>query len=60
METYIVCPNCKKTITQNAVVDSAAIDEGQGLANQYVTCDCGEKISYWQIEPSSEISKPLA
>ena len=47
MEHEIVCPHCKKTIAHNSVVDDAA--RGTGSDTQFVLCDCGERISYWQI-----------
>ncbi len=47
MENYIVCPHCKKTISNNPVVDSAVKGEDRG--STFVTCDCGEKITFWAI-----------
>jgi hypothetical protein len=47
METSIVCPNCKKTMSGNAIIAEAA--KGEGSDTQSVTCECGEKISYWQV-----------
>jgi hypothetical protein len=47
MENQIVCPHCKKTISNNSVIDDAA--KGTGSDTQSILCDCGEKITYWQI-----------
>lgn len=47
MEYTIVCPRCKKEIVNNAVVADAAKREGS--AAQMILCECGERISYWQI-----------
>ena len=47
MENYIVCPHCNKTISNNPIIDEAA--RGEGAASQSILCDCGERISYWQI-----------
>ena len=47
MEYQIVCPHCKKTISNNPVIDDAS--KGEGSAGQSIVCDCGERISYWQI-----------
>lgn len=47
METQITCPYCRRTITNNAVVESAARQEGSD--QQFVNCECGERITYWQI-----------
>ena len=47
MENTIVCPQCKKTITESPIVEAAA--KGEGDQKQSVICDCGERITYWQI-----------
>jgi len=47
MENYIVCPHCKKTISNNPVIEEAA--KGVGSDTQSINCECGEKITYWQI-----------
>ena len=47
MENYIVCPKCKKTITNNSVIEDVA--KGEGSSGQTIQHDCGERITYWQI-----------
>jgi hypothetical protein len=47
MENQIVCPNCKKMIANNPIIDEAA--KGVGSDSQSIICDCGERITYWQI-----------
>jgi hypothetical protein len=47
METKIVCPNCSKAIVDNAIVNDAA--KGEGSDTQSLICECGERITYWQI-----------
>jgi hypothetical protein len=47
MDNQIVCPHCKKTISNNSVIEDAA--KGTGSDTQSILCDCGEKITYWQI-----------
>jgi hypothetical protein len=47
MENLIVCPNCKKMISNNDIINDAA--KGEGLTKRHMVCDCGEKITYWQI-----------
>jgi hypothetical protein len=47
MENEIICPHCQKTIANNAVVDSAA--KGENLGSTFVICDCGERITFWNI-----------
>ncbi len=47
MGNEIVCPHCKKTITNHQVIDEAG--KGEGSDTQSLMCDCGERITYWQI-----------
>jgi hypothetical protein len=47
MENQITCPHCKKTISNNAIVDSAVIGAGSG--SDFFICECGERITYWAI-----------
>ena len=48
MQNQIVCPNCKKTIVNNLMIEAAA--KGEGLGTQSFNCDaCGEKITYWAV-----------
>lgn len=47
MENQIVCPKCKRTISHNETVDAAA--KSQGMATQHINCECGERITFWQI-----------
>jgi exoribonuclease R len=57
MENQIVCPHCKKTISNNSVIDDAA--KGTGSDTQSILCDCGEKITYWQITAQLRDQKKL-
>jgi hypothetical protein len=57
MENQIVCPHCKKTISNNSVIDDAA--KGTGSDTQSINCDCGEKITYWQITAQLRDQKTL-
>lgn len=47
MENQVVCPKCKKPVTDTALIRDAL--NGEGSASQSITCDCGERITYWQI-----------
>jgi hypothetical protein len=47
MENQIVCPHCKKPVESNSIIEDAR--KGEGSAEQAITHDCGERISYWQI-----------
>ena len=47
MGNQIVCPNCKKTITDNPIIEEAA--KGEGSDTQSIICDCQERITYWHI-----------
>jgi hypothetical protein len=49
MENQITCPACKRTISNNSVVDSAARGENHTMGSEYVICECGERISFWAI-----------
>jgi hypothetical protein len=58
MENQIVCPHCKKVITNNPVIDSAV--KGENLGETFVLCDCGEKISFWAISAQLRSQKTLS
>ncbi len=47
MENQIKCPKCGRTISNNAVVDSAVNKEN--LGSTFVICECGERITFWHI-----------
>ncbi len=47
MGNQIVCQNCNATISNNSVIDEAAT--GTGSSAQAISCECGERITYWQI-----------
>ena len=49
MENQITCPQCKRTITNDPVIDSAAKGEDHTMGSGYVICECGERISFWAI-----------
>ena len=61
MENQITCPNCKRTISNNPVIDSAAKGEDHTMGSEYVICECGERISFWAITAQlREQQKPVA
>ena len=47
MENQIICPHCKRTISNNPVLDSAVNKEN--LGSTFITCECGERITYWAV-----------
>jgi hypothetical protein len=47
MENLILCPYCKKTISNDSVLHSEAKDAG--LASSYVYCGCGEMVAITTI-----------
>jgi hypothetical protein len=47
MENKIVCPHCKKTISNNPIINDA--EKSEGSDTQSIICDCGVRITYWQI-----------
>jgi hypothetical protein len=61
MENQITCPSCKRTISNNPVVDSAAKGEDHVMGSEFVICECGERISFWAITAQlREQKKPVA
>ena len=60
MEKQITCPACKRTISNNPVVDSAAKGENHAMGSEFVICECGERISFWAITAQlREQKKPI-
>jgi hypothetical protein len=49
MENQIVCPACKRIISNNPIIDAAARGENYPMGSEYVICECGERISFWAI-----------
>jgi hypothetical protein len=61
MENHITCPACKRTISNNPVIDSAARGENHTMGSQFLTCECGERISFWAITAQlRDQKKPVA
>jgi hypothetical protein len=48
MGNQIECPHCKRVISNNKIIDEAAL--GEGSDSQFIICECGERITYWQID----------
>ena len=59
MENQITCPQCKRTITNNPVVDSAANGGNHAMGSDFVVCECGERISFWAITAQLRDQKKL-
>jgi len=57
MDNQITCPNCKRIIANNPVIEDAA--KRQGSDRQSITCECGERITYWQIADQLRKQKTL-
>lgn len=47
MEKQIVCPHCHRIISNNPIIKVAA--KGVGFFNQFIICECGERIRYWLV-----------
>jgi hypothetical protein len=47
MINQVACQSCKKIYADNSIIDEAA--KGVGSDTQSIICDCGERITYWQI-----------
>jgi len=60
MENQITCPDCRRTISNNPIIDSAAKGEDHALGSEFVICECGERISFWAITAQlREQKKPV-
>ena len=55
MENQIICPHCKRVIANNPIIEQAAKREGSDT--QSITCECGERITYWHITAQLENQK---
>jgi len=49
MKNQITCPHCKRTISDNPIVDSAATAGEHKMGSDFIICECGERISFWAI-----------
>ncbi|OGO63345.1 MAG: hypothetical protein A2030_00120 [Chloroflexi bacterium RBG_19FT_COMBO_50_10] len=47
MENQITCPRCKKTISNDS--DTGSVGKQAGLVSAFVSCRCGEKITFSAI-----------
>ncbi|MGE5376717.1 MAG: hypothetical protein ACM3XO_16805 [Bacteroidota bacterium] len=47
MDPVITCPNCQRKITGDPIIEDAA--KGLGSDDRFIICECGERITYWQI-----------
>ena len=47
MENKIFCPKCGEPVLNTSIIDDAG--KGEGSAAQSIICECGERITYWQI-----------
>ena len=57
MDNQIVCPSCKKAISNNPIIDAATT--GNGTASQALVCECGERITFWQIKAQLRDQKTM-
>ncbi len=58
MGNQIVCQNCQRTISNNSIIDDAAT--GKGSSAQAIACECGERITYWQISAQLREQKTVS
>ena len=47
MDNQIVCPACRKKITNDPLVTAAV--NGESLGTKSIYCECGERITFWAI-----------
>jgi len=60
MENQIICPDCKRTISNNPIVEAAAKAENHAMGSEFIICECGERISFWAITAQlRDQKKPL-
>ena len=59
MENYITCPACKRIISNNPVVETAAKGGDHSMGSEYIICECGERISFWAITAQLRDQKKL-
>jgi hypothetical protein len=57
MDNQITCPHCKRIISNNPIIEDAA--KRQGSDRQSINCECGERITYWQIADQLRKQKSL-
>lgn len=59
MDNQITCPHCQRIIFNNPIIDDAAKREGS--EKQFLVCECGQRITYWQITAQlRDQNKPAA
>ena len=63
MEHYITCPQCNRKISNDPLIEAAATDKGyvgkENLGSKYLTCECGNNISFWAITAQLRSQKTL-
>ena len=57
MENQIVCPNCGKTQPNSPMIQD--VIKGEGLDTQSMNCECGERITYWNMTAQLRGQKTL-
>jgi len=43
----ITCPHCGKTYTDDPIITDAVT--GAGDASRFITCECGDRLTFWAI-----------
>jgi uncharacterized Zn finger protein len=57
MENQIVCPNCGKALPNNAMINE--VIKGEGSDTQSMNCECGERITYWNMRAQLRDQKTM-
>ena len=57
MENQIRCPKCNSTIANDPLIEAAAREEYTETGS--ITCECGERISFWAITAQLRKQKTL-
>jgi len=57
MENQIVCPNCHKTLPTDPLIEAAARKDYTESGS--LICDCGERITFWNMTAQFRKQKTL-
>lgn len=59
MEGRIKCKHCGKVVAADDPLIAAARN-GEGESSQFITCECGQRISFWDVTAQiRDQNKPL-
>lgn len=53
----IICPHCGKTYADDPLIADAVT--GDGESSRFLTCECGERLTFWAITAQIREQKKL-